>query len=147
MENKLSYRAVKIVNSAISFTNVISFNDEEEKMTAEGLYNKIHNYGNIRPGLINNTYAIKQYLAGVVDTVYIDLDTGIKRPAADIIMINNNSRYAIDIDSTKLKKVKLKENIACEPKAKTILYIDKDLNINVITLDQLKSLVDGDSNA
>lgn len=133
----LKYRAIKIVNSAISFTNVIPFSNT----TCDELYEKIHNYGNVRPGLINNTYAIRQYLSTIVNTTYIDLQTSVKTPAADIIVVNNNSRYDLNSDLSKMTDVKVNDDIVFKSKSKTILYIDNDLKVNIITLDDLKKLV------
>ena len=57
---KLRFRNIKIVNSAVSFTDILTA-DIDGSLTDDQIttmWDKVHNYGNIRPGLIINKYFI-----------------------------------------------------------------------------------------
>lgn len=144
VDNKFRIRCIKLVNSAISWTDPIVFPVGKIGDLANEYYNKAHGYVNKRPGLINNAYAIKYELAKLIDLVYYDVDTSIKQPAADIILINNNSKFDYDTKANKLLNVKLQDDeFTYLSKSKHILFIDRNdgLKLREITLDELQNII------
>lgn len=131
----MNYRCVKIVNSAISYTDSISI-DELTEETIEDLYEKKHNYGNVRPGLINNTYAITNILTELLNTVKIDLISGKLLPIVDVYMINNNSRYTFTVKKDNLRQIKLDEDLQIQPKSKMFILVEND-KLSVYTKEEL----------
>lgn len=131
----MNYRCVKIVNSAISYTDPISI-DELTEETIEDLYEKKHNYGNVRPGLINNTYAITNILTELLNTVKIDLISGKLLPIVDVYMINNNSRYTFTFKKDNLRQIKLDEDLQIQPKSKMFILVEND-KLSVYTKEEL----------
>lgn len=131
----MNYRCVKIVNSAISYTDSISF-DEFDENTIDELYDKKHNYGNVRPGLINNTYAITNILTELLNTVKIDLNSGKLVQITDLYMINNNSRYTFTVKKNSLRQIKIDEDLQIQPKSKMFILVEDD-KLSVYTKEEL----------
>ena len=144
---KLRFRNIKIVNSAVSFTDILTA-DIDGSLTDDQIttmWDKVHNYGNIRPGLINNRYAIKKIVGDLINEVFIDLDKGKQYPACNLFMINNNSRYDIDTDTSKLTNLNAKTDfLVYLAKTKHFIYIDNNLTVHLITKEQLSKLVESD---
>ena len=139
---KYKYRQIKVVNSAVSFTDLLTYNNASDKI--EELLDKKHNYGNIRPGLINNTYAIKKIITDLIDETYIDVNTGIKYKPYNLLIINNNSRYTFDVKLENLKNSTFADGrteLTYPPKTKVVVIANSD-GLQVIVGNELDKLTD-----